>query len=102
MGLFEKIFGKKPQPPQQNLSTFQLLNTYTSTFTPFSGNAWADDKVRAAVDSFARRAAVVQPKHVRKNDGRSVEINDSLNRVLQVRPNPYNTARNAGQYSRGR
>ena len=92
MGLFEKIFGKKPQPPQQNLSTFQLLNTYTSTFTPFSGNAWADDKVRAAVDSFARRAAVVQPKHVRKNDGRSVEINDSLNRVLQFRPNPYNTA----------
>lgn len=91
MGLFESIFGKKPQP-QREFSSFHLLNSYTSTFTPFSGNAWADDKVRAAVDSFARRAAVVQPKHIRKNDGRSVEINDSLNRVLQFRPNPYNTA----------
>lgn len=91
MGLFEKIFGKKTQP-QNNLTAFQLLNSFVSTFTPFEGGAWADDKVRAAVDSFARRAAVVRPKHVRKNDGKAVEINDSINRVLQFKPNPYNTA----------
>lgn len=90
MGLFEKIFGKKESP--RSLSTFQLLNSYTSTFTPFSGNAWADDKVRASVDAFSRRAAVVKPKHVRMNDGKAVEVNDEINRILQFRPNPYNTA----------
>lgn len=91
MGMFEKIFGKQKQP-QGNMTEFRLLNSYMGTFTPFSGNAWTDDKVRAAVDSFARRAAVVRPKHVRNSDGKAIEVNDSLNRILQFRPNPYNTA----------
>lgn len=91
MGMYERIFGKQRQP-QGNMSEFRLLNSYMGTFTPFSGNAWADDKVRAAVDSFARRAAVVRPKHVRTSDGKAIEINDSINRILQFRPNPYTTA----------
>lgn len=91
MGLLEKMFGKKPQQTK-NLSSFQLVNSQTSTFIPFSGNAWMDDKARAAVDSFARRAAVVRPKHVRMDDGKAIEVNDSINRILQFRPNPYQTA----------
>ncbi len=87
------IFGKKQQPEnEKNLTSFQLLNSYSSTFTPFSGKAWSDDNVRASVDSFARRAAVVKPKHIRLNDGKSIEVNDSINRILQFKPNPYNTA----------
>lgn len=89
MGLFEKIFQKQLK---KTLSSFQLLNTHTSTFAPFSGNAWADDKVRAAVDSFARRAATVRPKHIRLNNGKATEINDAVNRILQYSPNPFNTS----------
>lgn len=89
MGLFEKIFQKQLL---KTLTSFQLLNTSTSTFTPFSGNAWADDKVRASVDAFARRAATVRPKHIRLNNGKATEINDSINRVLQYKPNEFNTA----------
>ena len=74
------------------MTSFQLVNSQTSTFIPFSGNAWQDDKVRAAVDAFARRAAVVRPKHVRMDDGKAIEVNDSINRILQFRPNPYQTA----------
>lgn len=85
------MFGKKPQQGK-NMTSFQLVNSQTSTFIPFSGNAWQDDKVRAAVDAFARRAAVVRPKHVRMDDGKAIEVNDSTNRILQFRPNPYQTA----------
>ena len=63
-----------------------------SSFSTFSGDAWSDDKVRAAVDSFARRAAVVQPRHIRRNDGAEISASDRLNRILQFEPNPYSTA----------
>lgn len=94
MGLFQTIFGRRPAsaPGHGQLAEFRLLNGYDNSFTAFSGNAWSDDKVRAAVDSFARRAAVVQPRHIRRNDGKEIPVSDNLNRILQFEPNPYSTA----------
>ncbi len=92
MGLFSKIFGKRPVKSPGSFTEYRLLNSYDSSFTAFSGDAWSDDKVRAAVDSFARRAAVVQPRHIRRNDGAEIPVSDKLNRLLQFEPNPYSTA----------
>ena len=92
MGLFSTIFGKRQPKNAVTYSTFSLLNGYSSDFIPFSGNAWNDDKVRAAVDSFARRAATVQPRHIRRNNGAEIPVSDRMNRILQFEPNPYSTA----------
>lgn len=92
MGLFEKIFGKKTE----NVATqgyYKLLNTWQSSFTPFSGNAYDISTVRAAIDGFARRAALVHPRHIRRTGDTIVDVADSKhNRLLQIQPNPYTSA----------
>lgn len=92
-GLFQSIFGKRPTDGDgSNLPAFRLLSTWDSSFTPFSGNAWDIATVRAAVDAWARNAAKIQPRHIRRADGRREDVGDSLNRILQSKPNPYMTA----------
>lgn len=102
-GLFEAIFGRKPQT-LDGYTEYKLLNSYQSNFVPFSGNAWEVNTVRAAIHSFARRAARVQPRHIRKGDGKLQDVeSSSLNYILQYQPNPLTTAykfyyRAAAQY----
>lgn len=92
-GLFQSIFGKRPTDGGgRNLPAFRLLSTWDSSFTPFSGNAWDIATVRAAVDAWARNAAKIQPRHIRRADGRREDVGDNLNRILQSKPNPYMTA----------
>lgn len=100
-GLFEAIFGKKQD--NKNYAEYKLLNSYQSNFIPFSGNAWEVSMVRAAVHSFARRAATVQPRHIRKGDGTMADVDSGINNILQFQPNPTTTAykfyyRMAAQY----
>lgn len=91
-GLFEAIFGKKTQD-NKGYTEYKLLNSYQSNFIPFSGNAWEVSEVRAAVHSFARRAATVQPRHIRRGDGKMLDVeSSSLNNILQFKPNPTTTA----------
>lgn len=90
-GLFQIIFGKGERPAAE-FSRFELLNTYQTTFTPFTSNAYQVSTVRSSIDSFARRAAVMCPRHVRRGNGTVVDVNSNLNRILQVQPNPYSTA----------
>lgn len=92
-GLFEAIFGTKQPRNEEGFTTFRLLNSYQSNFVPFSGNAWEVNTVRAAIHSFARRAARVQPRHIRKGDGKLQDVEGSnLNYILQYQPNPLTTA----------
>ena len=90
-GLFQSIFGKRPTSGS-NLPAFRLLSSYDSSFTPFSGRAWDLATVRAAVDAWARNAAKIQPRHIRRSGGRREDVGDNINRILQSRPNPYMTA----------
>ena len=90
-GLFEAIFGKRPTSGS-NLPAFRLLSSYDSSFTPFNGRAWDIGTVRAAVDAWARNAAKIQPRHIRRAGGRRETVSDSVERILRVRPNPYMTA----------
>lgn len=88
-GLFQKIFGK-----EKNVAgtQYKLLNTYQTYFTPFSGNAYEVNTVRAAIDGFARRAATVHPRHIRRGEGKLADVKSKYNRILQFKPNPYTTA----------
>ena len=90
-GLFEAVFGKRPTSGS-NLPAFRLLSSYDSSFTPFNGRAWDIGTVRAAVDAWARNAAKIQPRHIRRAGGRRETVSDSVERILRVRPNPYMTA----------
>lgn len=90
-GLFQSIFGGG-KPKGGNFATYRLLSSYDSSFTPFSGKAWDIGTVRAAVDAWARRAAKIQPRHIRRAGGRREDVPDHINRILQIRPNPYMTA----------
>lgn len=91
-GLFEAIFGKKKPQSLDGYSEYKLLNTYQSNFIPFSGNAWEVNTVRAAIHSFARRAATVQPRHIRRGDGKMLDVTSELNNILQFQPNSQTTA----------
>ena len=90
-GLFEAVFGKRPTSGS-SLPAFRLLSSYDSSFTPFNGRAWDIGTVRAAVDAWARNAAKIQPRHIRRAGGRRETVHNSLERLLQIRPNPYMTA----------
>ena len=90
-GLFEAVFGKRPTSGS-SLPAFRLLSSYDSSFTPFNGRAWDIGTVRAAVDAWARNAAKIQPRHIRRAGGRRETVSDSVERILRVRPNPYMTA----------
>ena len=91
-GLFEAIFGKRKPQELNGYTEYKLLNTYQSSFIPFSGNAWDVNTVRAAIHAFARRAATVQPRHIRRGDGKMLDVTSELNNILQFSPNPYTTA----------
>ncbi|CDH89019.1 phage portal protein [Clostridium botulinum] len=68
------------------------MNGSPAIFTPFSGNAYESDIYRAAVDAIARNAAKLKIIHVVTIAGQRKDGDNSLNRILQVRPNPYMTA----------
>ncbi len=90
-GLFKNIFGNKKEPGG-TFEQFRLLNSWQTTFTPFSGNAWEVAAVRAAADSFARNAAKITARHIRRGDDGITNANSHIDRILQFRPNPYMTA----------
>ena len=68
------------------------MNGGPAIFTQFSGNAYESDIYRSAVDSIARNVAKLKPVHVATIDRTRKDGDNYLNRILQVRPNPYMTA----------
>jgi HK97 family phage portal protein len=69
-----------------------MMSGSSATFVPFSGNAYDSDYVRSAIDAIARNGAKLKARHIRRVDGRMVPPVDNLDRLLQVRPNPYMNA----------
>ncbi|PEW67200.1 phage portal protein [Bacillus cereus] len=87
---FNKIFNRKKEP--QKTERADVMSDGAAIFTPFSGNAYESDIYRAAVDSIARNAAKLKGTHVMTSPDRRKKGDYYLNRILQVRPNPYMTA----------
>ncbi len=90
MNILQRIFRRKPKP--QKTDRAELLSGGTAHFTPFSGGAYESDIYRAAVDAIARNGAKLKGSHVVMVDGKRKGGDPVLNRLLQVRPNPYMTA----------
>lgn len=82
------IFGGKPKTIN-NQTQLKMLNGYQPQFTMLSSDAYDSDIVRSCVDSIARHAAKLKPKHVRRADGQVNLMNSTLERLLQQRPNPF-------------
>lgn len=69
------------------------MNGSAAQFTAWSGDAYANDTYRGAVDAIARNAAKLKGSHiVNYSDRTRVYPDGKLNRLLQVQPNPYMSA----------
>src|SRR5699024_8829258 len=91
MGLFDKIFRFLKEPIHTHRTE---VMTGGSTFTPFSGDTYRNDIYRIAVDAIARNTAKLKCNHIiySKYENKREQGDYSLNRILNVRPNPYMTA----------
>ena len=85
------IFGSR-RPNDQQQTLLRMLNGFNPTFSPFSGDSYDSDVVRAAVDAIARNAAKLKPKHIRATTDGIRETQSHIERLLSVRPNPYMSA----------
>ena len=90
--MFSRIFGKQKQP-SQNLTQMRMLNGYSNEYTPFNGAAYDNATVRSCVDTIARHASKLNPRHIVKKEGKVMRVlNDRLNYLLSVQPNPLMTS----------
>lgn len=93
MGFIQNIFRQRVSKEiQSEKSRVEVMNGGPAIFTQFSGNAYESDIYRSAVDSIARNVAKLKPVHVVTIDRNRKDGDSYLNRILQVRPNPYMTS----------
>lgn len=86
---FSRLFKSNKSPITEKV---EQVDYASRSFSSFNGNAYESDIYRTAVDAIARNAAKLKATHVvTMPDNR--KIGDiQLNRILQVRPNPYMSA----------
>ena len=90
MSIFRRLFGRTRQPDATTRT--DVLSGSPAVFTPFSGGAYESDIYRAAVDAIARNAGKLKGSHIVNLDGQRKAGDPVLNRILQVRPNPFMTS----------
>lgn len=90
LGFIQKLLNVKKEPIKMERA--EVMSGSPAIFTPFSGDAYESDIYRAAVDSIARNAAKLRGTHVITMEQQRKIGDNYLNRILQVRPNPYMTA----------
>ena len=87
MSLLDRLFNRK-----ETVTTNRLITEPTG-FSSFYGDAYANDVYREAVDAIARNAGKLKGSHVIQYADHDRAAGDSkINRLLQVRPNPYMSA----------
>ena len=92
MGIFDRIF-KRQEKATAFAPAQQLIIEPAGAFTAYTGDAYGNDIFRGAVDAIARNIGKLKGSHViRYADHEKVDGDCRLNRLLQVRPNPYMSA----------
>lgn len=86
----QRLFKPKPEPDKTERA--EVMSGNPAIFTPFSGGAYESDIYRAAVDSIARNAAKLKGTHIVTLEQERANGDNRINRILQVRPNPYMSA----------
>lgn len=84
MGLFEKIFGKRPEPKGDFQGTFKMLNGYVPRFTSFAGGVYESELIRAAINA---RATHISKLHVETRGA----ARPALQAKLRHGPNEFQT-----------
>lgn len=86
---FKNLFKQK----QTQLTYLKVLGDYGfSDLSQWGKIPYLNDVVRAAVDTIARNAAKLNPKHVRVSEEGIVWLRSNLERVLALEPNQYMSA----------
>lgn len=89
MGFFDKLFKK----PNKIFTRAEMLSGATAVYTAWSGDAYANDIYREAIDAIARNIGKLKGSHIiRYNDIKKEGADYKLNRILQVQPNPFMSA----------
>lgn len=88
--IIDKLFNRKKREPQT--TQVEVMSGSPAYFTPFNGGAYESDIYRGAVDAIARNAGKLKGTHVIISEDKRKPGDVGLNRILQVRPNPYMTA----------
>lgn len=91
--LFSRIFGNDNDTrPPATATIFKLLDNYKSQFTRYKGDFENDIQIRACVDTIARNAAKMHPKHIRVSEDKFEIVNGNLYRLLAKKPNEVQNA----------
>jgi len=87
VSIFDRIFNR------QTTAQKSKMIEETASFSIYSGDAYSSDVYREGVDAIARNAGKLKGSHVIKyKDHDRVDGDCQLNRLLQVRPNPFMSA----------
>lgn len=88
--MFSNIFGGKQSP--KDVSRCEMLNEYVPFFSTFNGDLYDSDIARTCIDAIARNAGKLKAKHIRRVNGKIINTDSYIERMLQVRPNEYMNA----------
>ena len=84
--MFSAIFNKLTN--KTGLRRAKLLDGYSNDYTPWNGEAYDDATVRNCIDTIARHASKLHPKHIVRKEGTVInEPDNAMNYLLGVRPN---------------
>jgi len=87
VSIFDRIFNR------QTTAQKTKMIEETASFSIYSGDAYSSDVYREGVDAIARNAGKLKGSHVIKyKDHDRVDGDCQLNRLLQIRPNPFMSA----------
>ena len=90
MAVFSRLFKRQQQ---SNITGIKLISEPTGAFSSYCGDAYSNDIYRGAVDAIARNVGKLKGSHIITNTDHDKADGDcKLNRLLQVRPNPYMSA----------
>lgn len=90
MGLFDIIFGRENE--KQKAVELRLLNDYRAVFSRFGGDIYDTAMIRTCIDTIARNAAKLSPKHVRSTDRGFETLNKTIQRLVSEQPNELDNA----------
>ena len=83
--LFKKVFGDDKNV--QLGTRLQLVNGYEAVFTNYDGQIYDNPTVRACIDTIARNAAKLNPKHIRSTDKSYKILNEDIYHIIAEQPN---------------
>lgn len=89
--MMQNIFGRLFH--RDGLTRAKLLDGYSNNYVPFDGNVYDTATGRNCVDTIARHAGKLHPKHIVRKEGNIIKnADDKLQYLLSVRPNWLMTA----------